>query len=329
MKQICPICEKETDVVLRRNKETFAIRGENVEVDAEYYQCTECNEEFENTRDYDALEAAYKEYRHLHGMLQPEEINQWRKQHGLTQKELAKLLGWGSVTLSRYENGALQDEAHEKILRLAMEPHNLKKLIKEAPNVLSKEKQDRLLKELSTAEDEAKSFEIIFEEYFGRYNADEYSGYSPFHLTKIFNAIIFFCKNGPLKTKLNKLLFYADFKHFKEYAVSITGAHYKHLQYGPVPDNYEFFTAELLRGNEIETEEVIFGDYSGAKYKTCVEPDLSVFSDSELKILAEVNEHFKDYTSTSIKDFSHNEAAYSQTRNGEVISYLYAKELQI
>ena len=35
-------------------------------------------------------------------MLSPYEIRELRKRYGLTQKELSLLLGWGSVTMSRY-----------------------------------------------------------------------------------------------------------------------------------------------------------------------------------------------------------------------------------
>ncbi|MCZ6803627.1 MAG: DUF4065 domain-containing protein [Proteobacteria bacterium] len=329
MKRICPGCEKETDVLKIKAKEIIAVRNEEIEVDIEYYKCTECEEEFENTRDYDALETAYQIYRSLHNMLQPDEIKEWRKHHGLTQKELSQILAWGGATLNRYENGALQSEAHDKFLRLAMEPHNLTKLIQESSDALSKEKRERVLNELEAEEDEANSFEMIFEERFGRYTPDEYSGYSRLHLSKLYNAIIFFCRGGALKTKLNKLLFYADFKHFKEYTVSITGARYIHFDYGPVPNNYEFFTAELQRGNELAVNEIMFGNFSGYDYVSNVDPDLAVFSDSELKVLAEVKEHFKSYGSKDIKEFSHKEKGYQQTNNGEAISYLYSNELQL
>ena len=330
MKKLCPHCEKETNIKLVKTNEHFDVRGESIEVPVEYYQCDECSESFENTRGLDSLEMAYKEYRRRYGMLNPDDIKEWRKRYGLTQKELGQILGWGGATLSRYENGALHIDAHEKLLRLAMEPHNLKKLIEESPAVLSDEKRERLLKEITAEEDEANSFEMIFEERFGRYSPDEFSGYNCFQLSKLFNAIIFFCRGGgALKTKLNKLLFYADFKHFKEYAVSITGVRYVHLDYGPAPDNYEFYTAELQRGNELAVNEVMFGNYSGYDYVSNVEPDLSIFSDTELKVLADVKDYFKVFTSTQIKDFSHKEQAYQNTNNGEMISYLYANELKI
>jgi putative zinc finger/helix-turn-helix YgiT family protein len=328
MKQLCPNCELETEVQEFRGKETIVVRGEGIEVDTKYFTCSVCSENFENTRDHDGLVLAYEAYRHQHGLLSPDEMKAWRKNHGLTQKELGQILSWGGATLSRYENGALQSEAHEKLLRLAMEPHNLIKLIKESPGVLSDEKKQRILHELETEEEEANSFEMIFEERFGRYDPDEYSGYRNLQISKIFNVIIFLCRGGTLKTKLNKLLFYVDFKHFKDYTVSITGSRYVHLNYGPVPNNYEYFIAELV-GKELDIEEIIFDIYSGCNYVSIVDPDLSIFSDSELKVLTEVKELFKDYNSTQIKDFSHKEKAYQKTDNGEVISYLHANELQI
>lgn len=329
MKNICPNCEKETKIELIRAKESLEIRGERVEVDAEYFKCLECGEDFESTRGYDALEAAYREYRRRHGLLQPEEIRDWRKGYGLTQKELSQLLGWGDVTLSRYESRALQAEAHDKVLRLVMEPHNLLTLVRETPEALGHEKYQRLIAELSAVEAESCSFERVFEERFGRYAPDEFSGYKKLDLVKLFNAILFFCKDGQLKTKLNKLLFYADFKHFKEYTVSIVGANYVHLPYGPVPDNYEFYFAELINKGDLEIEEVQIGQYLGEKYMTLAKPDLSVFGDTELKVMATIKEYFEPFSATEIRDFSHKELAYKETTKGEKISYKFAEYLQI
>jgi len=329
MKDNCPNCEKATKLSLIKETENLEIRGETINVEVEYFKCAECGEKFENSRGHDALDIAFREYRRRHDMLQPKMIRDWRKSKGLTQRELSDLLGWGGATISRYENGALQVEAHEKVLRLAMEPHNLVKLVEESPRALASEKRNRLIAELHAAEQEACSFESMFEERFGNYEPDEFSGFQKFGLSKIFNAILYFCKDAPLKTKLNKLLFYADFKHFKEYTVSITGAKYVHLQYGPVPNNYEFFTAELIRESALMSEEEMFGDYSGTKYKSLIDANLSIFNDTELKVLAEINEYFKSFNSSKIKDFSHKELAYTSTHDGESISYMHARDLQI
>lgn len=329
MKDICPNCEKETEIELVRTKEVVEVRGEPIEVDAEFFKCTECGVDFESTQGPDSLTLAYQEYRHRHEMLQPQQIRDWRKQYGLTQNELSKILGWGGVTLSRYENGALHSEAHEKILRLSMEPHNLMTLIEETPDALPDDKRDRLLGELRAADDEACSFERLFEERFGQYAPDEFSGYRKLDSQKLFNTILFFSVGGQLKTKLNKLLFYADFKHFKEYSVSITGARYVHLQYGPVPDDYDYYFAELLRERYLDVEEEILGNYTGFKCVARVEPDLGTFDQSERDVLEQVISYFRKFGSAEIMKFSHDEAAYASTVEGETISYRHAENLRI
>nr|MBF0222759.1 DUF4065 domain-containing protein [Desulfobulbaceae bacterium] len=325
----CPNCEKEAKINYVTQLEGIDVRGVTIEVEARYYQCTECGVEFENTQGPDALEAAYREYRRRHEMLQPEDIREWRKTYGITQKELSALLGWGGATLSRYENGALQDETHEKMLRMAMEPHNLLNLIKETPHAFIPEKRDRLIQQLEAAESEGDSINRIFELRLGNYQPDELSGYLKLNLAKLQNAILFFCKGGQLKTKLNKLLFYADFKHFKENAVSITGARYAHLQHGPVPNNYEFFFASLTHSRQIEVSEIQIYKYYGENFVSTIEPDLSGFEPSELKVLAEVKEIFKDFTATQVRDFSHRERGYQETTDHELISYSFAEDLQI
>lgn len=329
MRTICPNCEKETRIELIRTKEPLTVRGEEIIVEAEFFKCLECSEEFENTRSADPLEVAYWEYRRRHGMLQPEEIRDWRKSLGLTQRELSALLGWGDATLSRYENGALQDEAHEKMLRLTMQPHNLLELIKKSPDALNGEKRKKLIEELSAVEAEACSFDRIYEEQFGKYVADDLSGYKKLDLYKFSNVILFFCQEGQLKTKLNKLLFYADFKHFKEHTVSITGARYAHLPYGPVPDDYDFYFASLRKKGYLSVDEVQVYQYHGEFFTSQKRPDLNLFSDSELRTLEEVKEFFKDYSASQIKDFSHREQGYLKTSNREIISYKEAMSLQI
>jgi len=329
MTMICPNCEKKTDIKSINQKTAIDIRGENIDVKEKFYLCNECGESFESTQDYDVLDAAYREYRKRHNMIQPEQLRNWRKSMGLTQKELSDVLGWGGATISRYENGALQTESHEKVLHLVMEPHNLYRLIEETPKALSEEKSKRLMKELKAVEEESCSFEMVFQDKLGNYEPDEFSGYSRFSLNKIFNAILYFSKDGILKTKLNKLLFYADFKHFKDYTNSITGVRYVHLPYGPVPDNYGYFSEKLINEGFLVTEEIFFGDFSGIKYVSNINPDFSVFSDSEIKVLAIVKEYFEEFGSTRIKDFSHDEKAYRETSENEKISYVYASELKI
>ncbi len=329
-KNVCLNCEKETNTELIKTKETFKIRGEEIEMEVEYFKCLECGKEFTLPgATVDPLDQAYREYRRRHGMLQPEDIRSYREKYGLTQQELSRLLGWGFATLSRYENGALQTEAHEKALRLSMEPHNLLKLLEETLNAVSSpDKRDRLMKEVKALDEESLNFEKIYLDRFGNYQPDEFSGFKKLDLEKLFNAIVFFCKDGIFKTRLNKFLFYADFKNYKDNSTSISGLRYVHLPLGPVPDNYEYYFASLVHERAIRIEEVCFEDHCGEKLISERKPNM-VFSDSELTTLLFVKDHFQSMSSKAISEYSHKEKAYVETAIGDLISYRYADDLSI
>jgi len=139
MKGFCPNCEKETELDFIKAMEEVIVRSEAIPVNVEYYKCKECGSEFPDPKStIDTLDIAYREYRQRHGMLQPEQIRELREKYGFTQQEMSNILGWGGATLSRYENGALQDEAHETILVLIQEPLNLIDLIKKRPDALER-----------------------------------------------------------------------------------------------------------------------------------------------------------------------------------------------
>ncbi len=328
----CPNCEKETTLVPVKKTEELNIRGEIIPVEVEYFRCEECGEEFEKSRSgYDPLEIAYGEYRRRKGMVQPEEIYKLRKKYGLTQKEFSSLLGIGIATLNRYENGALQDEAHDRILRLSMDPRNLLELIENNPGALNSKTRENVAEKVRNEEKSAENLLDLALELYADYEADLYSGYKKFDIEKFFQEIRYYCSgSGIYKTKLMKLLFYADFKHFKEYSISITGARYAHLPYGPVPDQFETWLNALFEKEPaIVKEEVWFHDTPGEIFRCQSNADLSVFIPSELKIIATVKEIFENYSPRRISEFSHKEKGYIETQNSKLISYRYAEELQI
>jgi putative zinc finger/helix-turn-helix YgiT family protein len=331
MKGVCPNCEKVSELEHIITTEELNVRGDIIKVEVEYYKCTECGEEFEDPGSKnDPLEKAYREYRRRHGMIQPEEIREMRKLYGLTQQELSKLIGWGGASLSRYENGALQDDAHDRVLQLVKSPENMYRIVIKNGRILPEKKRKQLLNELSAAVEKICSFPNILSERFGKYEPSIESGYKKLDLNKLFQMIKFFARDGVLKSKLCKLIFYADFKCFKDYAISISGAKYAHAHHGPVPDNYEHYFATLIHDEKaIRVEEIDYGEYLGERFCSEIEPDLSVFSDSELEVLLFVKKFFQSFNATQIREFSHEEKGYNETKVGDIISFDYANDLQI
>lgn len=72
----------------------------------------------------------YDEYRIQEGLLPSSRIKKIREKYCLTQKEYALVLGMGEISIHRFENGSIQTEAIDNIMRLSENPTNLKELLK-------------------------------------------------------------------------------------------------------------------------------------------------------------------------------------------------------
>jgi hypothetical protein len=100
------------------------------------------------------------------------------------------------------------------------------------------------------------------------------------------------------------------------------------LPYGPVPDQFErWLTALILDDNGVRKEEEWIQDYPGEVYVGNTSPDLTIFTLSELRVLATVKEEFHDFSAKKISDISHNERGYQETETARLIPYSYASEL--
>ena len=330
----CPVCDNSTGIEAKKETRELSVRGEPFTVEVDYYRCPQCGEEFVLPSKSDPLDAAYRAYRERHKLLQPEEIRAFRHKYGLTQSELASLLGLGGATLSRYETGRLQDETHDTLLRLAMKPESLRELVA-ASMALDQEKRNTILTSIEASESGASRLEHYLSFGMGTQEPDEFSGYRRFDRDKLLNAVLLFCSGGMIKTKLNKLLFYADFKHFKDYTVSITGTRYARIPFGPAPDNYDLYYPVLIRQHSIALEEIHYpgfhatDDVSGEKFTSLRSADLNVFLESEVETLLCVKRFFKDHSAGQISEYSHEEEGYIHTPTGELISYDYAVDLKL
>jgi len=330
MKSFCPHCEKETSATSVLAQLEYTIKGVDVSVEAPLIKCDVCKNEFENPEmGQDVAELALRAYRKEVGLLSPEEIKTFRKSLGLTQHELSELLGWGGATLSRYENGALQDEAHDRAMRMIMEPDALLGVIENNPSLLSQEKRDHLVKKLNTKENAESAYRNFFRQFLTDYQADINSGYRRFDAKKFFAMVLHFCRDSGIpKTKLNKLLWYSDFLSFKHNTVSISGTKYAHLPFGPCPDNYDIFIAYLTDiEKSLTVMEQSSGVYSWEVLVSAGTPDYSLFTNGEIHVLSSVAKFFEDKSASEICDISHDERGFQETSDGQIISYDFADGL--
>ncbi len=333
----CPNCEDYTKATFGVEKEIYPVRGEPTEIEAEVVICQKCGMKiFDEEQDSRNLEKAYSQYREKHNLLSPSEICTIREKYGLSQRALSRLLGCGEITIHRYENGAIQDNAHDKLLHLIADPQNMQKLFEANRGKLPSYITARLERRISgfLQEDNEKAFQVSFERLVSHQHVDLTSGFKEYDLEKLKNIILYLTwyLGGVLKTKLNKLLWYCDFLHFKETSVSITGAQYIRLIYGQVPDNYDLITDIMQREGSLDKNEIPFDTTRGVvgeQFTALAEPQESMFSEQEIEVMNFVADKFRGYTAKRITEMAHRETAYKKTKDHGIISYEYAKELSL
>jgi putative zinc finger/helix-turn-helix YgiT family protein len=333
MMDYCEVCEREVETKIITRKEVFNVCGEDIEIAAQVMVCAECGEElFNEELDSETLINAYNEYRRRHKLLLPEEIRKIREQYGLSQRSFAKLLNWGDKTIRRYENGAVQDRAHNSLLLFLREPENMRTYLTENEVALEEKQIARLLETVEKLEQDT-DFRVgrrYFDLFFSKIPCEE-NGFKGFDYEKLCAMVLFFAHKsaGLLKTKLMKLLNYSDMIFYKENGLSISGLKYAHLPYGPVPDNFDMILGKMA-ADHIAHIEVL---YDGAYENHQVVPECDVpegaLSDEEIEVLERIYEKFKNFGSVEISNYSHREKGYKATKTGQIISYAYAMDIQL
>lgn len=333
MMEYCDVCGKEVETKIITRQETFKVCGEDITIDAQVLVCAECGEElFCEELDSATLVNAYNEYRRKHKLLLPDEIKKIREQYGLSQRSFAKLLNWGDKTICRYENGSVQDKAHNSLLLFLREPENMRTYLTENEIALDERQKTKLLDTVEKLEQDTK-YRVgrrFFESFFSRIPCEE-NGFKGFDYEKLCAMVLFFAHKSSelLKTKLMKLLNYSDMIFYKENGISMSGLKYAHLPYGPVPENFDMLLGKMNADHIAHVE--VFYDNGYEKHQVIPERDIpeGVLSEEELEVLERIYIKFKDFGSVDISKYSHEEKGYSSTKKGEIISYSYAKYIQL
>lgn len=125
-------------------------------------------------------------------------------------------------------------------------------------------------------------------------------------------------------TKLNKVLFYADFAAFKRRGRPITGADYQRLPHGPAPVRMLPIQQQLQQEGRavVRTRPVTQGGPWVENRLIALAPaDLSVFEPEEIALVEEVIEVFKHSTAATMSDMTHSLPGWLFSNDQAVIPY--------
>lgn len=332
----CPLCEKKHEVEERIRTASVMLKGEKVSYNERFYFCTNADEdenEFETgSMTNENLLNARNAYRIKKGLLTSDEIVDIRRSYGLSQVDLAKLLGWGEATISRYESKAIQDETYDTMLRLIKDnPLKALEFLKKNAHKFSGLKRLEI-KEKMTEKLDAYGREFLSRQTFECAYVDfeepsDANGFVVLNIDKIEAMISYMAEKvtNLFKVKLMKMLWYSDVLAFIENGYAMSGMVYRHESMGALPvGHYSLMNLEKLN---VQEEMSYTCDTMLHIYPT-VGMDYSVLSKKEKIILDKVIEKFRNYKAKDIIDYMHEEKAYIDTTAGEIIPFSLAKDIR-
>jgi transcriptional regulator with XRE-family HTH domain len=123
------------------------------------------------------------------------------------------------------------------------------------------------------------------------------------------------------ETVLYKLLYFSDFNYYELYEEHLTGAKYKKLPYGPVPQKLDSIINQMIDANQLQRIKTEFKGYPQKRYLPLEKADLTVLKASEKDVIDKVIEQMSDWSATAISDYSHKDLPWEVTEEGKDISY--------
>lgn len=329
---LSPITGKE--MIVKKEWSKMNYRKESFDVLFHTWHCVDSGEDFED-EEFSNLnyEQVVNQYREKHNIPFPEDIKAIREQYKLPANKMSQVLGFGENTYRQHEAGEMPSLANARLIQMSADPHKFMDLL-----ILSGLLDD---KHFSTAKLNAKKLinkedcqeDSIFKRFKGHNKCSRYSGYSMPNFEKLREMILFFVsEDGCWKTKLNKMLFYADFGHYKYHNRSISGALYCPINNGPVPDNFNTLFEAFVNDGVLDVNYQTFSDGGvGEKYIPLRNFDNSHFTKDELETLNKVKERLKDVSTQDIIDLSHQEKAWFENKNNKIdpIDYTFAYYLNL
>lgn len=127
-------------------------------------------------------------------------------------------------------------------------------------------------------------------------------------------------KNVP-KTKLAKLLYFADFGWYYSHLESMSGMQYRKIQYGPVADTYFRLIDEMFDSGEISIEQTDKGALLVSQTRSGAKGHLTSLSREESKLIEKINKKWKTKRTEEVVNFTHKQMPFMFAEDNDIVSY--------
>ena len=234
-----------------------------------------------------------------------ERIAELRKVKGLSQEELAKSVEISRSSLAQIELGnrgvdILELQKFSMVLSFSLD------------DFMSENFSVNKIMELDVAIKNKK--------------ADERISVPTLKVNKFKNVLLYIlerCAGKPNvgETVLYKLLYFSDFNYYELYEEHLTGAKYRKLPFGPVPQKLDTIISQMLESNQIKRIKTEYFDKTQTRYIPLEKADLRELRASEKEVIDKVIEQMSDWSAKAISDYSHKDLPWLASKEGAEINY--------
>ena len=163
-----------------------SVKDMEIEFD-EYYKINPENGEevFDRNIEIENDIRLYDIYKKRVNLLTTNEIKLIRKKYGMNQKEFSQALGFGEITIHRFENGSIQTEAVDAVIRLSEEPDIMYKLLIKNKSNFNEEEYLRFMEVI-------KKLKVLKDHRIAEFNANDISSldFETIDAKKVANRLI-------------------------------------------------------------------------------------------------------------------------------------------
>jgi len=232
-------------------------------------------------------------------------ITELRKRKGLSQEDLAKSVKISRPSLTQIELGNRSVDILE-LQKLSL--------------VLEFSLDDFMSKDFSASQDvDGKEEKKVKKE-------EERIAVPTLQVNKFKNVLLYIlerCAGKPNvgETVLYKLLYFCDFNYYELYEEHLTGAKYRKLPFGPVPQKLDTIINQMIDKGLLQRVKTDYHGYPQTRYLPLEKADLTELRASEKEVIDRVIEQMSDRSANMISDYSHKDLPWEVTDEGKDISY--------
>lgn len=228
-----------------------------------------------------------------------------RKTKGLSQENLAKRLKISRPSLTQIELG------------------------NRSVDVLELQKLSHVLGfslDVFMSKDFTASQEVSVEEEMKPGKQEERISVPKLQVRKFKNVLLYIlerCAGKPNvgETVLYKLLYFSDFNYYELYEEHLTGAKYRKLPYGPVPQQLDTIINQMIEQGQLQRVKTAYHGYPQTRYLPLEKADLTELRASEKEVIDRVIEQMSDWSAAAISNYSHKDMPWLASKEGEEINY--------